>query len=68
MAVTRESKTFICGEVFPGCAHKCSGESDTEVLIQTAQHLRADHGMREISPEMLQKIRAATHSKAAAAS
>lgn len=68
MTVSRDTKIFICGEVFPGCAHKCCGESDTEVLIQTARHLRAEHGLREISPELLEKIRAAIHSKTAAAS
>jgi predicted small metal-binding protein len=62
----RESKTFVCDEVFPGCPHKCSGESDTEVLVHTAGHLRADHSLREISPELLGKIRAAIHTKAAA--
>ncbi len=68
MTGNRETKTFICDEVFPGCAHKCFGESDTEVLVHTAGHLRADHGLREISPELLERIRAAIHSTAAAAS
>lgn len=68
MTGNRETKTFICAEIFPACSHKCYGHDDTEVLVQTAGHLRADHGLREISPEMLGKIRAAIHSKAAAAS
>lgn len=68
MTGNRETKTFICAEIFPECPHKCYGASDTEVLVETAGHLRADHGLREISPEMLGKIRAAIHIKAAAAS
>lgn len=64
----RETKTFICAEIFPGCRHRSYGDSDTEVLVNTAGHLRAEHGLQEIPPELLGKIRAAIHIKAAAAS
>lgn len=67
MTGIRETKMFICDEVFRGCAHKSYGSDDTEVLIQTARHLRMEHGLREISAELLGKIRAAIHSGSAAA-
>lgn len=68
MTASAEIKMFFCQDIFRGCGHICSGESDTDMLIQIARHLRAEHGLREISPELLNKIRAALHSRSMAAS
>jgi len=54
-------KTLRCGELFPGCPSVIRGETSDEVIINLAQHAHIMHGLREFTPEMLQRVRAAIH-------
>jgi predicted small metal-binding protein len=51
-------KQFSCGDVVPGCqaSFVCSGED--ELLSEVAAHAAADHGLVEISPELVAAVRA----------
>jgi predicted small metal-binding protein len=51
-------KEFSCGELVPGCWATFRGESDDEILQQVAVHARDEHGMDELPPEVVDKIRA----------
>ena len=51
-------KEFSCGELVPGCWATFQGESDDEILQQVAVHARDEHGMDEVPPEVVDKIRA----------
>lgn len=51
-------KKFACGDVVPGCEASwvCSAEDD--ILSQVAAHAGADHGLVEISDELVAAVRA----------
>lgn len=51
-------KEFRCGELVRGCWATFRGESDDEILQQVAAHPRDEHGMDEVPPEVVDKIRA----------
>jgi predicted small metal-binding protein len=51
-------KEFRCGELIPGCEAKFDGETDEQILQQVATHAREDHGMDEVPPEVVDRIRA----------
>ena len=50
-------KEFRCGELVPGCGAAFHGESETEILTQIAAHASSDHGMYEVPPEIVERIR-----------
>ena len=54
------SKIIECSKVDPssGCTHVVRGKTDEEVLRNAAEHAKT-HGIREVTPDMLQKVRAA---------
>ena len=51
-------KVFSCGELVPGCWATFQGESDDEILQQVTVHARNEHGMDEVPPEVVDRIRA----------
>jgi predicted small metal-binding protein len=51
-------KEFRCGELIPGCEAKFDGETDEQILQQVATHAREEHGMDEVPPEVVDRIRA----------
>ena len=51
-------KEFSCGELIRGCWATFRGESNDEILQQLAVHARDEHGMDEVPPEVVDKIRA----------
>ena len=53
------TKHFACGDVVPGCAFTLSGPNEEDVLKQTAEHARTAHGVKEITPELAAKVKAA---------
>ena len=52
-------KAFACGDVVPGCTTTFTGPDDDAVLTQVAAHATADHGLTEVSPELVEQVRAA---------
>lgn len=51
-------KKFACGDVVPGCEATwvCSEEDD--ILSKVATHASVDHGLVEVSPELVAAVRA----------
>lgn len=52
-------KTLRCGDIFPGCPSVIRGDTSDEVIINLAQHAHIMHNLREFTPEMLHRVRAA---------
>lgn len=50
-------KKFACGDVVPGCKARWVCSTDEEVLAQVAAHARHDHGLQEISDELVAAVR-----------
>ena len=56
-------KEFCCGEVVPGCTTEFEGETDESILQQVAIHAREDHGMEEVSPQLVDQVLAGIHDR-----
>jgi predicted small metal-binding protein len=41
-----------------GCTHVIRGKDEEEVLRNAAEHAK-EHGIREVTPELMQKVKAA---------
>ncbi len=52
-------KKISCGDVVPGCAFTAEAASEKELLEKVAAHAGADHGLKEVPPEVLGKLKAA---------
>lgn len=50
---------LACGDVITGCSAVLSGATESELLQKVADHAEADHGIRDITPEVLDAVRAA---------
>ena len=50
-------KEFHCGAVVPGCTAAFHGETEDEILGQVADHAAKDHGLTEVPPELVARVR-----------
>jgi len=55
-------KTFACGDVIPGCGASFSAADEDGIFGQVAGHAAADHGVTDITPELVQAVREHIHS------
>jgi len=53
------AKLIDCGRVNPasGCSHLIRADTEEEVLQLAAEHAR-EHGIREVTPELLAQVKA----------
>jgi len=53
-------KIIECAKVDPssGCTHVIRGKDEEEVLKNAAEHAK-EHGIREVTPELMAKVKAA---------
>ena len=52
-------KKIRCGSVVPGCDVTVHGKSEADVLARAAEHARSAHGVTEISPALMAKMKGA---------
>ena len=45
--------TLSCGDAVPGCSARFEDESRDRILDQVVAHARDDHGVTDVTPEML---------------
>jgi len=57
------AKELRCGDVMPGCTFVASGATEEEVLQKTAQHAKDKHNVRQLTPDLVVKVRAAIRTK-----
>ncbi|MGY1604044.1 DUF1059 domain-containing protein [Geodermatophilus sp. SYSU D00815] len=50
-------KTFACGDVIPGCSARFSAADEAGILSQVAGHAAHDHGVTDVTPELVQAVR-----------
>jgi predicted small metal-binding protein len=50
---------IACGDVISGCAAVFEGADEDDLLAQVGRHAAADHGIVEITPGVLDAVRAA---------
>lgn len=51
-------KQFACATVVDGCEGVVSGTSEEEVLAAAARHARDEHGLTELSADVVAAVRA----------
>lgn len=51
------SKVVNCRQVGVDCDFEARGETDQEVIQKCTEHARTAHGMKEMSREMMDKLR-----------
>lgn len=49
---------LTCGDAMPGCTARFEDESREEILRQVTVHAKRDHGVADVTPEMLDAIAA----------
>jgi predicted small metal-binding protein len=52
-------KHIACGQVVPDCPFTATAEGEEALLQQVAEHAVHAHGVTEITPELLARIKAA---------
>jgi len=52
-------KHLRCRDVGMDCDFEAHGVSEEEVMRQAAAHAEREHGIREITPDLAQRVRAA---------
>ena len=50
-------KQFSCGDVVPTCTRTFVAPTDEEILAAVAEHARAEHGITEIPPHLVDQVR-----------
>ena len=53
------AKVLRCRDVGLDCEGELRGETEEEILRQAAEHARITNNMTEMTPEIVQKVRAA---------
>jgi predicted small metal-binding protein len=53
------AKILECAKVDPssGCQHVVRGETEEEILAKAAEHAK-EHGIREVTPELMERVKA----------
>ncbi len=50
-------KTFACADVIPRCSARFTAPDEGGMPAQVAGHAAADHGVTDITPELVQAVR-----------
>lgn len=57
------AKHIACNDVVNGCAFTASAPTEEELLKQVTAHAAADHGVKQVTPELAAKVKAAIRSR-----
>lgn len=60
---TREAKHIACAEIVPDCSFTASAPTEEELLKKVVAHAARDHGITELTPELVAKVKAAIKSR-----
>ena len=52
-------KVLKCRDAGVDCDFEARGATEEDILRQAAEHAKKDHGMTEMSPDLLAKVNAA---------
>jgi ketosteroid isomerase-like protein/predicted small metal-binding protein len=53
------AKVLRCRDVGLDCEDELRGETEEDILRQAAEHAHSAHDIRDMSPDLVQKVRAA---------
>lgn len=52
-------KKFLCKDVGMDCPYEAHAETEEELMQKIAEHGKTAHGITEISPELMEKVKQA---------
>ncbi len=52
-------KEMRCADLMPGCTFVVTGATEDEVVRKAAQHAKERHNIKEITPDLAKKVKAA---------
>ncbi len=50
-------KHIACGDVVPGCSFTADAPTEAELLQKVAAHAKEAHGIDEVTPDLVEKVR-----------
>ncbi|MGH2901462.1 MAG: DUF1059 domain-containing protein [Solirubrobacteraceae bacterium] len=53
--------SIACGDVMPGCAARFDAETKDALLAAVAAHAHDEHGIEEVTPDVLAAVEGAIH-------
>ena len=53
------SKQIACNDIVLGCDFTATAGSESELIGKVAEHAASDHGVKEVTPELAAKVKAA---------
>jgi predicted small metal-binding protein len=53
------SKQISCNDIVAGCDFTATASSEDELIRQVANHAEQDHGVKQVTPELAAKVKAA---------
>ena len=56
-------KRMACGDVVPGCNFEATAPTEEELMKHVAAHAAQAHGVREVTPELAAKVKAAIQTR-----
>jgi predicted small metal-binding protein len=62
MSLHERPKTTMriaCNDVVPGCGFTANADTEEELIEAVAAHAARDHGVAEVTPELVEKVKAA---------
>ena len=57
------AKQIACNDVVEGCAFRASAETEEDLLKQVSAHAAKEHGVKEVTPELAAKVKAAIQTR-----
>ena len=57
------AKAIACTNVVPGCKFTADAATEEELLQKVAEHAKHEHGVSDVTPELLAKVKAAIVTK-----
>ena len=57
------AKYMACAAIVPDCGFVASASTEDELLKQVTAHAARDHGITEVTPELVEKVKAAIRSR-----
>ena len=56
-------KHIACNDVVKGCGFTASAATEQELVEKVKAHAAKEHGVKEVTPDLAAKVKAAIHSR-----
>jgi predicted small metal-binding protein len=57
------TKQIACHDVVHGCGFTATAETEEELVEKVVEHAAQEHGVREVTPELAAKVKAAIRNR-----